>query len=177
MGPIRIVPFVFTEREEVLAVLVRRLERRFRTRTVLAPPAFDPDASFSADRGQYHSTRILGALLAQSLAADGAVLGVTSVDLFLPVLTYVFGEAQLGGRAAVVSCRRLDNRVYGLAPSEPLLVDRLEKEANHELGHTRGLVHCGDATCVMASSTYVGDIDLKRPDFCDDCWGGLALER
>ena len=86
-----------------------------------------------------------------------------------PVLTYVFGEAQLGGRAAVVSLHRLDDELYGLPPNPKRLFQRLVKEAVHELGHTFDLVHCHEDGCVMASSTYVEEIDLKSERFCASC--------
>ena len=85
------------------------------------------------------------------------------------MLTYVFGEAQLDGRAAVVSTFRLDNQIYGLPANRNVLFDRLCKEAVHELGHTYNLVHCHRHPCVMMSSTYVDGIDLKSDRFCDDC--------
>ena len=68
------------------------------------------------------------------------MLGVTDRDLFIPILTYVFGEAQLGGRAAVVSTARLVEDVELFGPQ--LLVERLAKEAVHEVGHAFGLLHC-----------------------------------
>jgi archaemetzincin len=137
-------------------------------------PWFDPEKVFDPGRGQYNSTMLLAELLADPQGATNRILGVTSVDLFIPVLTYVFGEAQLDGRAAIVSTHRLRSEVYGLPPDEPQLLDRLIKEATHELGHTYGLVHCRDATCVMRASTYVEDIDIKSARFCPTCWAAMA---
>ena len=98
------------------------------------------------------------------------VLGVTGVDLFIPVLTYVFGEAQLDGRGG---------RGLGLPPGQPDLRPARRtatssstaccKEAIHELGHTYNLLHCHEHPCVMMSSTYVEDIDLKSDRFCPPC--------
>ncbi len=131
-------------------------------------PWFDPEAAFEPSRGQYDSSRFLKLLLSGGEAA-GKVLAITSVDLFIPVLTYVFGEAQLNGRAAVVSLHRLRNEAYGLPADDALLAERLVKEAVHEVGHTFGLVHCLDPQCVMHSSTYVEEIDLKGATFCAAC--------
>ena len=94
---------------------------------------------------------------------------MAGVDLFIPVLTYVFGEAQLAGRAAVVSTHRLDCQLYGLPANRKLLKQRLRKEAIHELGHTYNLLHCREDACVMMSSTYVENIDLKSDRFCGHC--------
>jgi archaemetzincin len=101
------------------------------------------------------------------------ILAVTSVDLFIPVLTYVFGEAQLGGPAAVVSTNRLRSEKYGLPPDPETLISRLEKEAVHELGHTFGLFHCSEPACVMHASTYVEEIDPKEASFCATCLQAL----
>ncbi|MDZ7373716.1 MAG: archaemetzincin family Zn-dependent metalloprotease [candidate division KSB1 bacterium] len=125
-------------------------------------------------RNQYHSTEILAQLLRQAPRDTLRILGLTDLDLFIPVLTYVFGEAQLGGKAAVVSCYRLKNELYGLPPDNRLLQARLLKEAIHELGHTFHLLHCDDPSCVMRVSTYVEEIDYKGDRFCAACEARLA---
>ena len=125
-----------------------------------------PGEAWDARRRQYETGRILKWL--ESRHVDAAkVLGLTDVDLFIPILTFVFGEAQLGGRAAVVSTARLapGNGARG----ERVLAERLRKEALHELGHAYGLVHCGNQGCVMGRSPGVTEIDSKGPSFCTDC--------
>lgn len=127
------------------------------------------DAAFAHDlkRNQYHSTAILQAM--QPLANGNRILAVTSLDLYVPVLTFVFGEAQLAGNCAIVSTHRLREEVYGLPPNPPLLAERLLKEAVHELGHTFGLRHCDDWRCVMTSSHAVEWLDVKTAEFCVKC--------
>lgn len=161
----------------MLAPLADWLARIFAASVVLRTPRFDPEAAFDTSRGQYNSTSLLGQLLDEPTADEERILGVASVDLFIPILTYVFGEAQLKGRAAVVSSYRLDNAQYGLARNDGLLLDRLVKESVHELGHTYGLVHCMDTSCVMHSSTYVEDIDVKSERFCSACLPAVRLSR
>jgi archaemetzincin len=97
------------------------------------------------------------------------LLAVTSFDLYIPILTFVFGEAQLNGPCAVLSTHRLRQEMYGLAPDVELLQQRTLKEAMHELGHTMGLTHCEDYTCVMAPSHAVEWIDLKTRSLCASC--------
>jgi uncharacterized peroxidase-related enzyme len=100
---------------------------------------------------------------------DARVWASPACDLFVPVLTFVFGEAQLDGNCAVVSTARLDEEFYGLPARSDLLRERLVKEASHELGHTFGLRHCADWRCVMASSHAVERLDVKGADFCAAC--------
>ncbi len=125
--------------------------------------------AYDTSRRQYHSGRILQMLLDTAPPGETKLLGVTSHDLFLPVLTYIFGQAQLAARACIFSSFRLRNDLYGLAPSTHLLRRRSFKEALHELGHTYGLRHCADEPCVMNASTYVEDIDIKPAEFCASC--------
>jgi archaemetzincin len=121
-----------------------------------------PRAAFDERRGQ-HSSRAILAWLAERIPAPGArLLAVTDVDLFIPVLTFVFGEAQLNGGAAVVSTARLQ-------PPGSRLVDRLRKESVHELGHTYGLVHCTSPACVMGRSPSIAVVDMKSGRLCADC--------
>ena len=64
------------------------------------------------------------------------MLALTELDLYIPVLTYVFGEAQLAGDSALVSAHRLRQEFYGMPANRRLLDERLLKESLHELGHT-----------------------------------------
>jgi archaemetzincin len=120
-------------------------------------------------RSQYNSTWILSQILTLVPEEDCKILGVTSLDLYVPVLTFVFGEAQLDGRAALVSSFRLRDELYGLPKNPEKLRERLEKEAIHELGHTFGLIHCREPNCVMHTSTYAEEIDFKSKEFCPAC--------
>lgn len=127
------------------------------------------DQAYDPSRDQYNSRVLIDLLRKRRPLRAERVLGITNLDLFIPILTFVFGEAQLGGTAAVVSFFRLDNRFYGLPDDLGLLQARLVKECIHEMGHTYGLLHCPDSRCVMRSSTYVEEIDLKNRTFCLEC--------
>ena len=170
---IRLVPFMLGAHEALVGPVVACLERTFGERVEVRDPGFDPAVALDERRGQYDSRRFLRLLLDDAHDAP-RVLGMTGVDLFIPVLTFVFGEAQLGGRAAVVSTFRLRSEPYGIVSPPERLLERAMKEALHELGHTHGLVHCDVADCVMRSSTYVEDIDAKPARFCVDCARGVA---
>ena len=166
---LRLVPIHVGTRAALLQPLARRLTDVFRVPVEQRASNLDPELAFDTSRGQYNSRILLGQLDQSVTDERVKVLGVTSVDLFIPVLTYVFGEAQLDSRVAVVSTYRLDNGLYGLLPDRDLLFERLCKESIHELGHTFNIVHCHHDRCVMQSSTYVEDIDLKSDRFCRPC--------
>lgn len=169
MTRLDLVPIYLAGRSDLLRRLSAELERRLDLGVRTRRPWFDPELAFDSSRGQYSSTTLLRLLLDDPTEANDMVLAVASVDLFAPVLTYVFGEAQLDGRAAVVSTHRLHAEAYGLPADDELLFERLLKEALHELGHVYGLVHCRDPRCVMISSTYVEDIDQKPAAHCTAC--------
>ncbi len=169
MSVVQLVPICLPSQPSLLDDVAAHIGRAFSATVTVRPLRFDPELAFDRSRGQYNSTELLASLLDESSGSEDRVLGIAGVDLFIPILTYVFGEAQLSGRAAVVSTYRLDSALYGLPADPLLLLDRLAKEAVHELGHTCGLVHCNQSMCVMRSSTYVEDIDLKPVRFCPAC--------
>lgn len=127
------------------------------------------DNSYDAKRKQYHSTSILKELLHRFPMDASKAIGIVPFDLFIPILTFVFGEAQLDGKVAVVSTARLEQTFYGLPSNQPLLHRRLIKEINHELGHTFGLMHCAQRSCVMSLAANITDVDLKGLTFCNAC--------
>jgi len=145
------------------------LARRFRMPCELLPDALDPEFAFHAERQQYHSSEILARM--QSLVGPETwrLIALTERDLYIPILTFVFGEAQIGGPCAVVSAHRLTQEFYGLQPDRDLLRERLLKESVHEIGHTLQLTHCDDYRCAMASSHAVEWIDLKDNTLCPHC--------
>jgi archaemetzincin len=154
----------------VSADLARRVGTHLGATVELRPwhPALD--RAFDPSRGQHNATALLDQVVRSS---DDAVrrIGVVDVDLFVPVLTFVFGQAMLGGAGGIVSTARLANEFYGLPRDDRRLEERLEKELVHEIGHLLGLVHCRQFECVMRSSTYVEEIDLKRSTLCLQCSG------
>lgn len=176
MGMISIVPLPGSGGVDLVRV-GELIGEVFHRRVKIAPPVAQVDFAFDAARDQYASRPIIAALLAGHAPGAERVLGITGLDLFVPVLTYVFGEAQFEGPVALVSSCRLANEFYGIPADGEMFQERVEKEAVHELGHTYGLVHCRDGLCVMRSSTYVEEIDLKNADFCTACAQHMARVR
>jgi len=129
-----------------------------------------PEDTFNQARGQYHSTRILAKTMdfVKRSEAD-IVLGVTAVDLYVPSLNFVFGEASSSGKVALISLFRLKPEFYGQTDDKRLFYERAVKEAVHEIGHTLGLVHCRNPSCVMFFSNSILDTDRKNSTFCKKC--------
>jgi len=144
------------------------IERIFEFRTEIIPLIDDLAFAYHEDRDQYHSTAILEKLTALSPPHVVKVLGIAQVDLFIPILTHVFGEAQLGGTSSIISTYRLKE---GLSPlgSESSLASRILKEAIHELGHTFKLRHCREKSCIMHYCRGIADVDSKSRHLCRYC--------
>ncbi len=173
MSCIYIVP-IWREEKYNLEFLRSKISEIFRKKAqIYESKKINLDSVYNPTRKQYNSSQILIQLLSNHPRDTFRILGVTDVDLFIPILTFVFGEAQLNGIAGIVSVHRLNNKFYGLPENEELLRKRLIKEAIHELGHTYGLVHCLTPGCVMNSSTYVEDIDEKSDQFCSTCFSAI----
>jgi archaemetzincin len=129
----------------------------------------NPVAAYDVRRDQYDSSVLLVALATRTPADGGWILGLTERDLYVPMLTFVFGQAQLAGHVAIVSLARLHQEFYGLPADAELLRQRVVKEALHEMGHALGLVHCVERTCAMSLSTQVEQVDAKFPELCESC--------
>jgi archaemetzincin len=142
----------------------------------ILPFELDPTPSYHAERQQYHSSELLQRMQALVRPHDWRFLAIADVDLYIPILKYVFGEAQMGGPCALVSTHRLHQEFYGLDRDDALLGQRLLKESVHELGHTLDLRHCQDYRCVMASSHSVEWIDLRESTLCDSCRSQMELK-
>jgi archaemetzincin len=139
----------------------------FGLRARVRPLRLDAEQFRDPQRGQYNSSRLIRHLA--ELANGGRILGVAGVDIFVPVFSFVLGEAMLEGPAALISCFRLRNGTGGAPVADELLSRRMVKAGAHELGHTYGLLHCLDPACVMHSATSVDEVDLKSSEPCGRC--------
>lgn len=133
-----------------------------------------PPGAFDAARQQWNSSLLLREVA--RIVPDDALrlLALTEMDLFIPMLSFVFGQAQFDGRVAIVSSARLRQTFYRLVADETLLVSRLVKEVVHEMGHTFGLVHCENAGCPMSLSTSIRQVDVKGSELCPGCFSDLG---
>ena len=133
---------------ELLDLIRAEIKRIYGFPTEVVSLLEDLEFWFHPNRNQYHSTPILEQLAHKAPAGALKVLAVVQVDLFIPILTHVYGEAQLGGKACIVSTIRLNDGHHSLNTQQPYL-SRIIKEAIHELGHTFNLRHCREHTCLM----------------------------
>jgi archaemetzincin len=129
----------------------------------------NPRSAYDKKRCQYNSKLLLGHLVNCCPQDVLSFIGLTSLDLYIPILKYVYGLAQMEGRCCIVSLHRLDPQFYGLPPNPELYRLRAEKTVLHELGHCLGLTHCRNRSCVMYSSTTIAHTDHKKADFCPTC--------
>lgn len=130
-----------------------------------------PQAAYSSTRDQYNSSRILANMSSFVEDCDAErVLGITDVDLYVPQLNFVFGEAECPGRFAIISLSRLRPEFYEEQPNRSLFHERSVKEAVHEIGHTLGMQHCHNPECVMYFSNSLLDTDRKGSTFCERCY-------
>lgn len=129
----------------------------------------DTDSLYSIERRQYFSTGFIEQSISQTENINGKVILITELDIFIPVLTFLFGEAQLKGKHSIVSVCRLHEEFYSGIANNELLFERTIKEVYHELGHNFGLIHCHNWDCVMHSSNNIEEVDLKGNTYCKNC--------
>ncbi len=153
---------------ELIGAITREIERVFGFPTDIESVLQDLSFALDANRNQYHSTAILEQLAARVPPHAVRVLAIAQVDLFIPILTHVYGEAQLGGAACIISTFRLNEGRSGVNIS-PKYIERIVKEAVHELGHTFKLRHCPEHTCIMHYCRNEEDVDRKSDQLCRYC--------
>ena len=135
---------------------------------ILSPHPLPPH-TYHLHRNQYHSTQLLEYLLNNDHGEAFRVLGITAVDLYIPIFTFVFGEAQLDGKAAIISTFRPGGGADNIRPRQPIFLERLIKLSLHELGHTFNLPHCRREGCLMGFAANLEILDQKNLKLCEYC--------
>ena len=93
------------------------------------------------------------------------------------ILTYVYGEARIGGHTALISLYRLSRDALGNRVPQGLLFQRLAKVAVHETAHALGMEHCVAPGCLMHFSQGLRQLDALNLEFCSECLAALTRER
>ncbi|MCL5411882.1 MAG: archaemetzincin family Zn-dependent metalloprotease [Patescibacteria group bacterium] len=144
----------------VLGKLSQDLPTKFNLEVKILSPLPIPDQAYDTRRSQYEAKTILTELDKIIPLDAEKIVGVVPVDLYSKDLRFVFGEAELGGKRAVIS-------IYHLVDlDDSLFYSRVLKETVHELGHTFGFSHDPDPKCVMSFSNSIEEVDEKDPNFC-----------
>ncbi len=153
----------------MLGDVVSELSNRFSSKISLIEIQLNLLKYLSKERGQYFSTEIIADAMDLTGKYNGKIILLTDVDLFVPVLTFIFGEAQLSGKHSIVSACRLHEEFYSGKSDDKILFERLIKEILHELGHNYGLLHCLNWDCVMHTSPGIEEVDIKGNSYCKKC--------
>lgn len=153
----------------LLQNLVVELSKRFSSNIHVIDLKLNIDNFFSFERKQYFSTQIIAEAIRLTNEFNGKIVMLTDVDIFVPALTFIFGEAQLNGKHSILSVCRLYEEFYSNGSNKNLLLERTIKEVLHELGHCYGLRHCLDWDCVMHSSPGIEEVDIKGISYCRNC--------
>ena len=167
-------PDVMTRIEESLEAVFTEVEF-----ILISKPVSVPGEAFAEARDQYRADIILSLIrrYSDNESKFDRVLGIADIDLFIPKLNFIFGEAECPGKAALVSLWRLRPEFYKRASDTEILVERGTKEAVHELGHTLGLRHCTNPYCVMYFSNSIFETDRKQSLFCNKCYLKTQMTR
>ncbi len=160
-------------KKDFLEKLVNEIVHEYRFPVYIEESLLDLSEFYDPLRRQYDGNKLLKEIESRVSPQYIKKMGLFRVDLFIPILTYIFGQAALNGNTGIASLYRLRNEQYGLKKDQGLLLDRFRKVIIHELGHTFGLIHCHIPGCVMSSSTYVEDIDQKSNNLCTNCWNKI----
>lgn len=163
-----VVPIAYPEQDDITRV-VGQVSDALGIPISTFPSTLDHRCGWRPLLGQCDSMTLLRELVKQRPSQHAKVVAITDVDLCNPVLSFVFGEAQLAGSAAVVSAHRLRNQFYGLPADLGQFAERLGKVVVHELGHLFGLTHCPNGSCVMHAARFVEEVDIRSMLFCSEC--------
>ncbi len=157
-------------------VIAAHVEGFMHLEAMVLDPLPRPDFALDPQRLQYDAGCVIEDLESRPPNRCDKVVAVTAVDLFVPVFSHVFGEARLGGRAALVSLHRLGEAEEGRRPPPARVLERAAKVALHELGHLFSLTHCSDPGCLMHFTGDVAGLDATALLFCRYCREFLAAD-
>lgn len=131
-----------------------------------------PQGAYDPHRDQYEVAALLKSIenrrtvaANRQAVAESKTIAITAVDIFVPIFSYVYGEARQGASTAVVSIHRLADKPASAAD----IYLRAVKVALHELGHLFDMPHCEDDLCLMHYADTLAAIDRQHLQFCRYC--------
>lgn len=161
--------------KDFLRKIAEDVTREFILPVIIEENYIDLSEFYDPNRRQYDGNKLLKEMESVYSSESFKTIGLFRVDIFIPILTYIYGQAILNGSTGIASIYRLKNELYGMKQDENLLLERFKKVVIHELGHTFGLIHCHIPTCVMRSSSYVEILDQKSKNLCTLCRKKLKI--
>jgi archaemetzincin len=171
---ILVLPMGDNIREEIIKIIAGNLQAQLGLPVDVLPIAPIPDSAYNPKRGQYNALTLLKEMQKSNRPSDSKLLGIVNVDIFIPILTHVFGEAQLDQACAVISLWRLENNNDGSKASPSDFFERSAKLAVHELAHTFNIRHCREENCIMKYMPTIEALDAQDLILCRYC--SLDLE-
>lgn len=130
--------------------------------TDIGPMQPKPGYAYQHGRRQYDAGKIIDSLTSGTGRAP-FTLGITQYDICTPILTFVYGESQLGGKSALISLNRIGDK------KKDVTYERVAKIGLHEVGHLLGIGHCRSTGCLMCFSTNLEKLDELQLRFCEAC--------
>lgn len=156
----------------ILKIIAANVETHFHNTTEILKPEPVPSYAFDMKRSQYNAGGIIKKLNEEDEHSHDKIIAVCDVDIFIPILTHVFGEAEFGGKHCIASLFRL--RQGGKAPCPAsIYYERAAKVAIHEAGHLFNLLHCENTTCLMHFAGNLKQLDTISLRFCPNCQAQL----
>lgn len=130
--------------------------------TVLNESIPFPEEAYYEPRNRYRADSLIG-YLSSRIGEDSVIIGLSKKDISVTKDEFsdwgVMGLGYCPGNACIVSSFRLKKNNKN---------EQFYKVALHELGHTQGLTHCSDKTCLMRDAEGGNPLDDEK-DFCPSC--------
>jgi archaemetzincin len=157
--------------EKTINVLEKNILNQF-TAEVSTGESIDlPQHTFDSSRNQYKVDEILIWIKNNFESTNyDKILGISDVDAYSPNRSFIFGKAEsYGGMVAMIFLARLKEEFYSKSSNEKKFLERVAKVGVHELGHTFGLEHCRQPSCLMQYSNSLPETDSKGSQMCGIC--------
>ncbi len=114
----------------ILEMIVPDISREFSLPVKIRSGNLDLSEFYDPSRRQYNGTTLLKRIDIEFATESSKTLGLFNIDLFIPILTYIFGQAYLNGRIGIASIYRLSNERYGIKTDDTILIGKIQKGGN-----------------------------------------------